>query len=410
MAFFNEFPNRRSYDSDLGWLLANVKALIDEIDALEDTTGEHTAEIADLKEKVQALFDALEEPVKPWEPTVYYRMYQTVEYNGMYYTAIKDVPAGIGIGDTNYWIASSGVMTVITVMQNSLETLQEQYDTLSDDLGAETEARKNADNIFKSNIERAQLDTEGITANVEISSDYVPGKGCIYDENIVMSDGSNARFFINLFIAGSNMKAPQVAKQLKSRALIAGPARNKYIIRGVMYGNDIPEALYWVGDSSTYGFHTRKVGVDTDEQLCARYDRYAFLCWSPLITYNNPFTPPADVMNKILSNGNTFSDALWYRPHPRQVLMLRQNPDANNQWEIHFIAFSGREYGDEGFTCPDMIDYILEKYPGSKPLVVNMDGGGNTVLYTGASRVTPPYNPYNRNTFAYLYIGDRNDQ
>lgn len=36
MAFFNEFPHTRTYDSDLGWLIKNVKKLIETTDGQQE--------------------------------------------------------------------------------------------------------------------------------------------------------------------------------------------------------------------------------------------------------------------------------------------------------------------------------------------------------------------------------------
>lgn len=54
MSFF-EFPNTRTYDNDLGWLIKNVKSSDDAIKALEEWKASAEGTIADL----QALLDAL---------------------------------------------------------------------------------------------------------------------------------------------------------------------------------------------------------------------------------------------------------------------------------------------------------------------------------------------------------------
>lgn len=404
MAFFNEFPHSRTYDSDLGWLLARVKTLIDEIEALQDTTGDHTVEIADLKEKVQALFDALEEPVKPWDPTVYYRMYQTVEYNGMYYTAIKDVPAGIGVGDTNYWIPSSGVMTVVTMIQENLEQLKRDADALKESLAAETAARISNVTEINNQMNLMQYDSSDYNDILcESYGDYVKNCGSIYGIKITRKSGANPRYIIHLHVPSKPMTAPEVAKTNNFRAMIAGLIRNKYIIDGVMYGDSILNAQFWFGEGTKTGMNFREVGKDTDDELCQRYDKYGFLIWSPLITYRNRFNPSTALLNTVLSSsGNTFGDEIWFAAHPRQVFLL--NNDSAGRPEIHFITFSGREYGDVGFTCPELIDYILNHY--TDPYhAANMDGGGNTTLYSGIARLNPPQNANNRNTFGYLYPG-----
>ena len=48
MAFF-EFPHTRTYDSDLGWLIKNVKGYNDTIQALNDWIATNTPRIEDLE-------------------------------------------------------------------------------------------------------------------------------------------------------------------------------------------------------------------------------------------------------------------------------------------------------------------------------------------------------------------------
>lgn len=48
MSFF-EFPNTRTYDSDLGWLIKNMKKVIDEIENLDSWKSEHAEQYKELK-------------------------------------------------------------------------------------------------------------------------------------------------------------------------------------------------------------------------------------------------------------------------------------------------------------------------------------------------------------------------
>ena len=48
MAFF-EFPNTRTYDSDLGWLIRNVKALLDNVESLDGWKETFEAQYNELK-------------------------------------------------------------------------------------------------------------------------------------------------------------------------------------------------------------------------------------------------------------------------------------------------------------------------------------------------------------------------
>ena len=54
MSFF-EFPHTRTYDSDLGWLIKQVKTLIDCCESMNEWKTQHEAEYEQLK----ALYDAL---------------------------------------------------------------------------------------------------------------------------------------------------------------------------------------------------------------------------------------------------------------------------------------------------------------------------------------------------------------
>lgn len=54
MAFF-EFPHTRTYDSDLGWLIKNVKSYNDTIEALNRWIETNTPRIEDLEEFKAAL-------------------------------------------------------------------------------------------------------------------------------------------------------------------------------------------------------------------------------------------------------------------------------------------------------------------------------------------------------------------
>lgn len=50
MAFFNEFPHTRNYDSDLGWLIESVRKLIGCCDQMTAWKEEHEQEYQELKQ------------------------------------------------------------------------------------------------------------------------------------------------------------------------------------------------------------------------------------------------------------------------------------------------------------------------------------------------------------------------
>lgn len=84
MAFFNEFPHTRTYDSDLGWIIATLKKLIERIDNYNEV---HFAD-----------------PVS-WDITRQYENAVIVRDadSGILYISKQPVPAGIQITNTDYW-------------------------------------------------------------------------------------------------------------------------------------------------------------------------------------------------------------------------------------------------------------------------------------------------------------------
>lgn len=50
MAFFNEFPHTRNYDSDLGWLIESVRKLIECCESMTDWKETHEEQYEELKD------------------------------------------------------------------------------------------------------------------------------------------------------------------------------------------------------------------------------------------------------------------------------------------------------------------------------------------------------------------------
>lgn len=84
MAFFNEFPHTRTYDSDLGWLIGTVKKLIDRIENYNEV---HFAD-----------------PVT-WSINTQYETATIVRDSdsGDLYISKQPVPAGILLSNSEYW-------------------------------------------------------------------------------------------------------------------------------------------------------------------------------------------------------------------------------------------------------------------------------------------------------------------
>lgn len=70
MSFF-EFPNTRTYDNDLGWLIKNVKSAVDAVSALEAWKESAEGSIADLQQLLDDIAagnfpEEISEAIKNW--------------------------------------------------------------------------------------------------------------------------------------------------------------------------------------------------------------------------------------------------------------------------------------------------------------------------------------------------------
>ena len=128
MAFFNEFPNTRTYDSDLGWIIRNLGTMIEQLESLSLRSEIDKSDIAQLKEDIREIIEALRSPVTEWDASKEYPIYSMVTYLDDLYVALQNVPVGVGIGDTNYWAPSSGLVTLISQLQSDVADMMAKYD------------------------------------------------------------------------------------------------------------------------------------------------------------------------------------------------------------------------------------------------------------------------------------------
>lgn len=98
MSFF-EFPHTRTYDSDLGWLIRNMKKAIDQIEVLSSWKTEHEAEYAQLK----AFIDNLEMGIIP--PGMWNSIRAWLEANGMDIIGELVKMVFFGLDERGYFVA-----------------------------------------------------------------------------------------------------------------------------------------------------------------------------------------------------------------------------------------------------------------------------------------------------------------
>lgn len=95
MAFFNEFPRNRSYDDDLGWLIANMKKVIAKVDNYNEVS--------------------FADPIA-WNITTQYPEATIVRdgIDGPLYISRKPVPVGITLNNGEYWETLGGFDQMFT--------------------------------------------------------------------------------------------------------------------------------------------------------------------------------------------------------------------------------------------------------------------------------------------------------
>lgn len=98
MGFF-EFPHTRTYDTDLGWIIKNIKGYNDTIQALNDWIAENTPRIEDL----EAFQEALESGELPEGVQHGIETWLTTHATEVISAIIKNV--WFGLTDSGYFVA-----------------------------------------------------------------------------------------------------------------------------------------------------------------------------------------------------------------------------------------------------------------------------------------------------------------
>lgn len=125
MAFFNEFPHTRFYDADLGWIIKKIGMLLTEYATIDEWKTTHEQEYKVLADKVEGLINNLVDVIVPWDSSVAYHVFTIVEYQGTNYIAVKDVPVGTMITNTEYWQPANTVTEQINAIAVTVSDLQE---------------------------------------------------------------------------------------------------------------------------------------------------------------------------------------------------------------------------------------------------------------------------------------------
>lgn len=114
MAFFNEFPNTRTYDNDLGWLIHVVGQLQNEVQTFIEN---NTINIPD-----QITWDITKQ---------YTRNTLVIDYDGTAYLSKQPVPVGIAITNTDYWMPIFNYDDSINTLRANIATNERNHTTAS---------------------------------------------------------------------------------------------------------------------------------------------------------------------------------------------------------------------------------------------------------------------------------------
>ncbi len=283
MAFFNEFPHTRTYDSDLGWIIVELKKVINELETYTENTDANTEEIETLKTQVEYLIAQLQRPIETWNAANTYSAYTLVDYQGAVYMAIKDVPVGVGIGDTDYWTPSGNVLEIITQMQLDLNNQRAAIDTIEN-----TIAQMDSDRFYLSSLGSAPTVSEIQTAindhniivfdiDIDLGIDTltVQSNKEIYSINGAIISGSGVIFDMTGDLTDTGITA--IINDASNVTLSAPLSNNdRYLFRdetdASTYGYP-----YFVGTHTAnsnpphYGFFTNIIGSGTAVRLTDTY-------------------------------------------------------------------------------------------------------------------------------------------
>ena len=114
MAFFNEFPNTRTYDKDLGWLIHVVGQLQIEVKTFIEN---NTINIPD-----QITWDITKQ---------YTRNTLVIDYDGTAYLSKQPVPVGIAITNTDYWMPIFNYDDSINTLRDNIAANERNHTTAS---------------------------------------------------------------------------------------------------------------------------------------------------------------------------------------------------------------------------------------------------------------------------------------
>lgn len=183
--FFNNYPGSDLHEIDLAYILKLCAELRASNTTLTAWKAQHEAEYEELNNKVEGLINNLVDVIEPWDSSVAYHVYSLVSWQGVNYIAIKDVPVGAMITDTNYWQPANTIIEQINAigvitseLQDAVENrlyyvTPEEYGAVGDGVTDDTQAIQAALNDSLHYVKFYNNKTYLVTDTLRLPADIV---------------------------------------------------------------------------------------------------------------------------------------------------------------------------------------------------------------------------------------------
>lgn len=158
------------YDDSLSYyeLLCKVVTKTNEIIATSNSHSDNIEtlqeEYSELDNKVEGLIQNLIDVIVPWSSEIAYRVFTIVSYLGTNYIAIQDVPIGIMITNTDYWVEANTVTDQINAIGVVTSQTHEELETLNESrpvnvltLGVKNDGTEDCSDIIENASEEMSL-------------------------------------------------------------------------------------------------------------------------------------------------------------------------------------------------------------------------------------------------------------